>query len=463
MDTPLAPQGDPAAHAKLRLYETILGAVPDLLYVFDRQHRFIYANQALLDMWGLDWEQAQGRTCLELGYEPWHAAMHDEEIERVVATRAPIRNDVPFHHSSLGWRFYDYIFMPVLGPDGEVEAIAGTTRDVTDRKRQEEAMRRSEQRLRAIVDASSDLIYRLSPDWQEIEILGGRAVTDLPRGQSIRWSSDRIHPEDKARMSEAMSRARQTLTPYQSQHRVALRQDEWTWIESRAVPVHGREGEVTEWFGAATDVTQRVRHEEHLQLLVDELNHRVKNTLAIVQSLVAQTLRTCADSREAAALIESRLRTLASTHDMLTREKWTGASIPEIVRLAMGHCLDGEAARFDVQGPDVSLDPRRAVALSMALHELCTNATKYGALSTPGGRVRIHWTVRDGDAQRRLVLEWQESGGPPVSAPAHGGFGTRLLQRGLQHDLGGTVALDFPVAGVRCHVVAPLPQSQESA
>ncbi|MGJ4802439.1 sensor histidine kinase [Luteimonas sp. SDU82] len=323
------------------------------------------------------------------------------------------------------------------------------------------ALRRSEQRLSAIVDASSDLIYRLCPGWQELEIVGGRAVTDLPRGRAIAWSADRIHPDDRDRALEAMQRARQTLTPYQSQHRVTLRAGEWTWIESRAVPVHGDDGNVVEWFGAATDVTQRVRHEEHLRLMVDELNHRVKNTLAIVQSLVAQTLRNCADGAQATALIESRLRTLATTHDMLTREKWAGASVEEIVRVAMGQCLEAGSPRLDAQGPTVQLDPRRAVALSMALHELCTNATKYGALSVAEGRVRIHWSLEDEAAGARLLLEWRESGGPPTRPPERGGFGTRLLQRGLQHDLGGKVILDFNPEGLRCRIDAPLPNAQD--
>ena len=220
MDTPLEPQDHIEANARLRLYETILAAVPDLVYVFDLQHRFIYANPALLAMWGLEWEQAQGRTCLELGYEPWHAAMHDDEIERVVATRAPIRNDVPFHHSTLGWRVYDYIFIPVFGPDGQVEAVAGTTRDVTERKQQEDALRRSEQRLSAIVNASSDLIYRLCPDWTELAIVGVHGATDLPRGETMAWSADRIHPEDQER---AWKRLRSLCLPqpfpwYGAQH-----------------------------------------------------------------------------------------------------------------------------------------------------------------------------------------------------------------------------------------------------
>ena len=126
-----------------RLYETILTNTPDLAYVFDLDHRFIYANKALLTMWGRTWEEAIGKNCLELGYEPWHAAMHDREIEEVKVTKRPIRGEAPFTGTN-GRRIYDYIFVPVFGPDGEVEAVAGTTRDITDRSHAEEALRRSE-------------------------------------------------------------------------------------------------------------------------------------------------------------------------------------------------------------------------------------------------------------------------------------------------------------------------------
>jgi PAS domain S-box-containing protein len=123
-----------------RLYETILSNTPDLAYVFDLEHRFIYANETLLKMWGKAWDEAIGKTCLELGYAPWHASMHDREIEQVKATRQPIRGEVPFD-GTFGRRDYDYIFVPVINDAGEVEAVAGTTRDVTDRKASEEALR----------------------------------------------------------------------------------------------------------------------------------------------------------------------------------------------------------------------------------------------------------------------------------------------------------------------------------
>lgn len=163
MDTALAQQR--------RLYEAILTNTPDLAYVFDPQHRFIYINEGLLKMWGKSWNEAIGKTCLELGYEPWHAAMHDREIDQVIATREPIRGEVPFT-GTFGRRIYDYIFVPVFGPDGSVEAVAGTTRDVTDRK---EADRRKDEFLATL---AHELRNPLAPIRNAVQILAMRTPSD---------------------------------------------------------------------------------------------------------------------------------------------------------------------------------------------------------------------------------------------------------------------------------------------
>lgn len=325
----LAQPRDPAT---LRAYEALLQATPDLLYVFDLQHRFVYANDALLTMWGMRWEDAAGKTCLEMGYEPWHAAMHDAEIERVIATRAPIRGDVPFKHHTKGVRIYDYIFTPVLGADGEVEAIAGSTRDVTDRR----------------------------------------------------------------------------------------------------------------------------LHEEHLELLVNELNHRVKNTLSTVQSLVRQTLGTASDLDDGGARIESRLFALSRAHDVLTRENWHSADIHDIVRGAIAPYESDDAPRFEASGPPCRVNPQRALALAMALHELATNAVKYGALSRDGGAVHISWDCTHAGEGAAMEFTWRECGGPEVHMPTRRGFGSRLLERGLRNDLGGEVELAYAAEGVVFKATAPL-------
>ena len=440
---------------RVRLYETLLQVTPDLVYMWDLEHRFTYANAALLAMWGMTWDEAIGKNCLEIGYEPWHAAMHDREIEQVVATRQPVRGDVPFNGTN-GRRIYDYLLMPVIGPNGEVEAVAGTTRDVTDRKLHEEARRRSEERLAAMVDATTDLVYRTNHDWSEVDIVGGSLLLGRHGSLTPDWLEVLVHPDDRERVSQAIAHARATQTPFAAEHRVRNTRGEWSWVSSRAVPIRPVGGPITEWFGAATDITERKQHEEHQRLLLNELNHRVKNTLAIVQSIALQTLGAHGDASPAYERFEARLHALSQAHDMLTRTQWVRASLDEIVRTAIAPCLQDDQERFILQGFPIDLDPQRALALSMALHELCTNAMKYGALSGDAGHVDIRWTREPRDGRDCLVLRWQEHGGPPVDAHVRRGFGSRLIERGLRHDLGGHVSLDFPPTGVVCEITAPL-------
>lgn len=196
---------------------------------------------------------------------------------------------------------------------------------------------------------------------------------------------------------------------------------------------------------------ERARAEQHQLLLINELNHRVKNTLASVQGIAFQTLRGDVSLAEARARFEARLMALSGAHNLLTEENWGGASLERLVKDSIGH-LAGESARFDIEGDPLKLAPRAALALAMALHELGTNASKYGALSSEAGRVSIRWTM----VEDRLGLEWRESGGPPVEAPTRRGFGSRLIERGLAADLGGTASLHYERAGLRCVIEASL-------
>ncbi len=244
-----------------RLYDTILSNTPDLAYVFDLNHRFIYANKALLAMWGRDWESAIGKNCLELGYEPWHAAMHDREIEQVIATKKPIRGEVPFTGTN-GRHVYDYIFVPVLGPTGEVEAIAGTTRDITERTQAEDALRRSEERLRAFVNATSNAVYRMNADWTEMHHLHGKDFIADMAEPNRDWLGKYIHPDDQPLVASAIAEAIRSGRTFELEHRVVRVDGTLGWISSRAVPLLGTNGEVVEWFGAAADVTERKQAEE---------------------------------------------------------------------------------------------------------------------------------------------------------------------------------------------------------
>lgn len=210
-------------------------------------------------------------------------------------------------------------------------------------------------------------------------------------------------------------------------------------------------GVIVGWYGTNTDVTDQERDRERLQLLIHELNHRVKNTLATVHSIAMHSLRDLKPN--SAELFENRLLALAAVHDVLTRENWTKADVGELVRTA------GAAAgeeNFEISGPSVDVCPRVAAALAMTLHELFANAVRYGSLSAPGGRVAVEWSVDSSRRTPMLHLVWREHGGPPVSPPSHKGFGMRLIERTLPSDAGARVAVEFAPEGLRSAMDIPL-------
>jgi PAS domain S-box-containing protein len=201
-----------------RHYETVLSSTPDLVYIFGLDHRFVFANTALLELWGRNWDDAIGKTCLELGYETRHAEMHDREIEQVKATKKPIRGVVSFNGQH-GLRQYDSIFSPVIGLDGEVEAIAGTTRDVTDRIASEEALRSSEAQYRQISEGLPQMVWSAGPDGVR-DYFNGRwlqftgvdlAKTDNP------WT-EVIHPDDVPRAVSEWENAVKFGNTFQSEY-----------------------------------------------------------------------------------------------------------------------------------------------------------------------------------------------------------------------------------------------------
>lgn len=199
--------------------------------------------------------------------------------------------------------------------------------------------------------------------------------------------------------------------------------------------------------------------EEHRRLLTGELEHRIKNTLSVVQPIVSRLLRTAttpADTRDA---IAARLVTLGRAHDLLTQASWTTAPIDGPVRSAVGSYGE-DSARVRMSGPAIRLNARAALAISMTLHELATNAAKYGALAAEVGHVDVRWRVDNSRAPGVLKFVWQEHGGPPVSMPHRKGFGTRLIETSLMRDLGRGRIEDLP-AGVRWSVSANLASAQE--
>ncbi len=320
----------------------------------------------------------------------------------------------------------------------------------------EARLRESERRFRALTTATSDVVYRMSPDWREMRQLDGRGFLADTGSPSVAWIDEYLFPEDQAAILAAIDDAIQAKGVFQLEHRVRRADGSIGWTASRAVPVFDEDGRIIEWFGAASDVTERRRADEQLRLVVDELNHRVKNNLAVVQSIAMQTFRTAGGMAEAQESFIARIAALAHAIDLLTGDASEGRSLREILdRAVRAHAP--EAARCEMAGPELELPPRVAHALSLMLHELVTNAIKHGAWSAERGRVAIDWSSRTAArGGRRFHLEWTERDGPAVTPPARKGFGARLIERTLASEMGGKVQLHFDPAGLACVMDVPL-------
>jgi two-component sensor histidine kinase len=206
------------------------------------------------------------------------------------------------------------------------------------------------------------------------------------------------------------------------------------------------------------DVTERKEAEERQKLLIDELNHRVKNTLATVQSLATQTARGTSSPETFRVAFEGRLIALSQAHDQLTRRHWKSADLHDIVTAATAPYLSRSRDQVVQEGEAITVTPRIALTLALAIHELATNASKYGALSVPGGRIEIRWHLQRSE-RPVLRLEWRERGGPPVSEPERRGFGTRFIEGSIALELQGKARLAFEPAGLRCTMDIPFEQA----
>ncbi|MHA6346900.1 sensor histidine kinase [Roseivivax sp. CAU 1761] len=237
------------------------------------------------------------------------------------------------------------------------------------------------------------------------------------------------------------------------------------WISASGRPITDPEGRITTLIGHVIDVTHTKRKEEHLRSVLDELNHRVRNTLMVVHSIAARSFPDDVGVAEGRAAFLGRIDALAAAHALLTQRNWAGAPLAEVAARGLAPYREaGAGDRIRCDGPAVELPARAAVTLSMAIGELATNAVKHGALSGPAGTLSLSWEVvpepapdaAGGTAGPRVRLLWEERGGPPAERGPRSGFGTTLLERIVPADLGGTVALDFAPEGLRCRIEFPL-------
>lgn len=231
------------------------------------------------------------------------------------------------------------------------------------------------------------------------------------------------------------------------------------WAAVFIHPDRDEAGSILQNFASFVDLTKHKNEQARSAKVIDELNHRVKNTLATVQSIVWQALRMTSEPSEIREAIESRLFAMSRSHDLLTKQSWQSAAVLDIIHdaLAPFSLKDGDKDRIVIGlGEDARVPPRMALALGIALNELATNAAKYGALSNAKGRLLVQWTIANRPSGQRLIISWQESDGPPVSPPKRKGFGSQVLERGLAMEIDAEVSLYYPPSGLQCTIDIPL-------
>ncbi|MBT0668605.1 PAS domain S-box protein [Novosphingobium profundi] len=314
---------------------------------------------------------------------------------------------------------------PVRDAEGRVVAASKIARDISAKRATQQRLEQSEQRFRLLADNISQLAWIADSDgwifWynQRWFDYTGTTLEDM---QGWGWKSVH-HPDHIDRVVEKVSRHFQSGEHWEDTFPLRAADGSWRWFLSRMKPILDEEGKVVFWFGTNTDVTEMRDAEERIELLLQEVNHRSKNMLAIIQSLAR---RSDAGRPDFIERLEQRIRGLAANQDVLVRRAWSDIPVLEMVEAQL-RSLGDSRAQVECAGPALVLSPGAAEALAMAMHEMGTNALKYGALSEPSGLVAITWSLEEGDEGPVFRISWRESGGPRVAPPDHQGFGTRII------------------------------------
>jgi len=430
-------------------FRQIAENLPTPLYTTDTAGRITFFNEAAVQLWGRRPKIGEDRWCgsWRLYWLDGSPMAHDEcPMAVTIKTGAPVRGAKAIAERPDGTR---YTFVPypapLFGPSGELRGAVNMLMDVTEHDRAEEAT----QRLAAIVASSDDAIISktlngIVMSWNEAaERMFGYAPDEII-GQSIL----KLIPIDRhGEEVEIVSRIRngERIEHYET---VRQRKDGSLFDISLTIsPIKRQDGTIIGASKIARDISERKRAEEAKALLLDEIKHRVKNTLATVQAIATQSFRQ-APPDEVRAFV-ARLHALSDAHNLLTEQNWDAVEIGNIVARALLPFMDGDRAQIAVSGPAVSLDSSTALLLAMTLHEFSTNAVKYGALSNGTGTVEVVWSLNQAAGERRLILEWRERGGPVVRPPTRKGFGSRMIERALSGQK-GKVRFDYAPQGLSC-------------
>ncbi len=435
------------------------------LAVLDRDLRYLRVNDRLAEINGVSVGDHIGRTMFEV--TPGLAAFATNMAERVIENGESIL-DVETSGETAAQpgvtRTWVAQWLPLRDPEGSVVGANVVVEEVTQQKRDFAELqlvvgrlRESEARFRAAVDAIDGIVWTANALG---EMVGEQADWSSLTGQTPAESegagwAQALHPDDAQPTLDAWSAAVAAKAPYAVEHRLRRHDGQWRHFSVQAIPIFDGANDVLQWVGVHRDITERKDREAHIELLMGEVNHRSKNLLAVVMAVAN---RTGVDVDQATFMqrFSQRIQSLAIGQDLLVKNQWKGILLANLVDAQLGHFKDLIGGRIAVDGGAVHVSPAAAQTIGMALHELATNASKYGALSTERGRVAIAWQLVDSIARgRRLIMSWTESDGPPVVAPTRLGFGSTVIGRLVKSSFDCEVTTDFARSGFSWRLDCP--------
>lgn len=457
---PIPPNGGDGAEARDISPEQLKTAMAEAnIYVFrqdsDLRYTGVYGPQ------NAGAEELTGRTDEELLPSRERDAVVAIK-RRVLQTGEPADCEVSYAMPE-GRKLFALHVHPAFGPDRKIVGITTTATDIS--------------RVRSLESEQRDLSEELAGTLQRYETaLRGSNVTVYTQDRDLRYTSI-SNPMFGRSMDEIIGHTDEDVLPAASQSaitalkRAALEtgspQDSEVciqtssgerWHDLHIEPLRDIMGAIVGLSCAAVDITERKEGEAHLRLLMRELTHRSKNLLAVIQAMARQTARHVGSVEGFLTQFGARLQALATSHDLLVQESWYGVSLFELVRSQLGHYLDRVGTQVSLDGPAVVLKPEAAQSLGLALHELATNAAKYGALSVPGGHVSIRWKRMPAVEGHGVEICWNEERGPKVKSPKQRGFGSMVIEQNLTRALDAEVTMDFLPAGLRCRIIIPVMQ-----
>ena len=430
----------------------ILERMDEGFYAIDGEWRLVYVNRSAERFWGRNREDLLGRSMLEAfsrfpGSEPYEAhrrAMADGQPLRI-ETRSTV-NGTPVELSL----FPDQYGLPAYFRDPSLRhQLEGSLRE------RNEILTLAE--LSAGIGVwDSDLAtdsFRGTP--QFFRLLGLEPTSEPV---SLDVSRGVRHPDDRDRVvggfKDAIAGGSDT---YEAEYRIIRPDGETRWIFGRGRVIRDATGMPVRYSGIDIDITDRKHREDQLRVVMRELLHRTNNLLAVIQAMVHQTARTSTGLNDFERRFGARIRGLAHSNELLVRQDWRGGLVDDLVRAQLAPFMDAGSARLSLAGPPVMLKPQAVQNIGLALHELATNASKYGSLSMPEGRIIIDWHLPGPDVEPRLfMLRWRELAGPPVKPPKRKGFGRFVVESMIKQALDAEVSIDFSRSGLVWTVEIPV-------